>query len=69
MNIPKYVLDREGKIKGETTGSTRPCTLEGCTGRKIGVRWPKEKGQKRAGVTFPCTKGLKFVSEDTWQIL
>lgn len=68
MKIPKYVLDRDGKMRGETTGSFRVCSLEGCRGHRIGVRWPKEPGQKRAHVTFPCTEGLVGVTEDTWRI-
>jgi hypothetical protein len=37
---------------GITTGTLRDCTLEGCTGVKVGVRWPD------GGITWICTKGL-----------
>jgi hypothetical protein len=67
--LPKYILDRDGNLKGQPTGSIRPCNLEGCGGRRIGVRWPKEEGKKRAKITFPCTKGMKTVSDSVWQIL
>lgn len=69
MRPPKFVLSRCGTLKGETTGSVRCCRLEGCGGACIGVRWPKEPGQKRAKVTFPCSKGMKTVNTTTWQII
>lgn len=69
MSIPKYVLNRDGTERGETTGSSRFCRLDGCGGRCIGVRWPKKRGQKRARITFPCTKGMKRVDAETEQIM
>jgi hypothetical protein len=62
------VISRDGKTVGELTGSRHACRLEGCTGLRLGVRWPKEPGQKRRRVTFPCTKGMRW-SGRGWQIL
>ncbi|HRZ18684.1 MAG TPA: hypothetical protein P5136_01390 [Methanofastidiosum sp.] len=56
------IIDRTGKIKGKTTGGTRPCTLEGCRGKKIGVRWEDGK------LTWPCTAGLMKTKEG-WKII
>lgn len=47
------VISRTGEI-GKPTGGQRPCTLEGCLGIRIRVRW---KGGK---ITWPCTHGMSF---------
>lgn len=47
------VLSRDRKLRGVLTGGSRRCQLEGCTGRKLGVRWPDGK------ITWPCTKGMQ----------
>lgn len=62
--FPKFILSRDGELKGEVTSTTRRCRLEGCNGLRLGVRWPDRK------VTYPCTKGMHVVTEqdDTWQI-
>lgn len=37
--------------------------MEGCNGRRLGVKWPDGR------VTYPCTKGLEGTDvEDTWKI-
>jgi hypothetical protein len=60
--IPKFVLSRDGKLKGEVTG-TRPCRLEGCTGEALCVKWPDGKR------TYPCGKGTEATDEpDTVKI-
>lgn len=47
---------------GKLTGGERACTLEGCRGKRIGVRWDDGK------LTWPCTRGM-FIREDgQWQI-
>lgn len=61
--LPKYVLDREGKQRGTVTGGQRLCTLESCRGMKIAVRWPNKK------ITYPCSKGMKEIGGNTWQIM
>ena len=48
------ILSRDGKLKGKATGTTRRCTLEGCTGVRVGTRWPDGK------ITWPCSKGMDF---------
>jgi hypothetical protein len=55
--LPKRVLSRNGKIIGVPTGASYPCSLEGCTGRRIVVRWPDGR------ITRPCTKGLASVDD------
>jgi len=56
------VVSRDGKETGHTTGSTRRCQMDGCLGRRLGVRWPDGK------VTFPCTKGM-VAREQSWKIM
>lgn len=47
--------------EGITTGGEHHCTLEGCRGLRIAVRWSSGK------ITFPCSKGL-IVKHKRWQI-
>ena len=56
------VVSRDGERKGKTTGGTRRCQMEGCLGRRPGVRWANKK------ITFPCTKGMVWDGE-RWKIL
>lgn len=49
---------------GFTTGTTRHCTLEGCRGIRVGVRWPGNKY-----LTWPCSKGMRITARGHWQIL
>lgn len=46
------VFSRDGKKRGVTTGGKHHCGLEGCSGRRIAVRWYD------GTITFPCSKGL-----------
>lgn len=55
------VYSRDAKHLGRTTGSRRPCNLEGCTGLRLGVRWDNGK------ITYPCTKGMIF-RKRSWRI-
>lgn len=48
------ILDRE---VGKTTGTFRDCTLEGCRGLRIGVKWINGK------LTWPCSKGCSIESD------
>lgn len=61
--VPKdtVVYSRGGAEKGVTTGTTRPCRLEGCTGICVTVRWAR-------GTTYPCTKGMHQRADGAWQI-
>ena len=59
MKIPEFVkgtviVSRDGKIEGTFTGTTRPCTLEGCRGLRHTVRWDDGK------ISYPCGKGLDY---------
>lgn len=57
------VYDRTGEKTGVTTGGTRLCKMEGCLGRRIGVRWSDGK------MTWPCTKGMTLTDHNTaWRI-
>jgi hypothetical protein len=56
------VLSRGEAMTGEATGHTRPCTLHGCRGARLQVRWPDQR------ITYPCTKGMERVP-DGWKIL
>jgi len=55
------VISRTGNHTGHTTGATRICTLEGCRGRRIVVKWDNGK------VTYPCTKGMSE-QNGAWKI-
>jgi hypothetical protein len=46
------IRSRGSEMVGKTTGTTRKCQLEGCSGHRYGVRWPTGK------LTWPCGKGL-----------
>jgi hypothetical protein len=66
MNTKVVIARREsgkGIVRGVLTGSERSCSMEGCTGRRLGVRWPDGK------LTWPCTKGMLFEPRKGWQIL
>lgn len=56
------VYSRDGASVGLTTGSTHRCQLEGCTGRRVTVKWPDGK------ITHPCTKGLETRADGAQQI-
>jgi hypothetical protein len=47
------ILSRDGKHKGDTTGTFRMCQTAGCTGLRIGVRWRRDKK-----ITWLCSKSL-----------
>lgn len=55
------VYARDGRV-GLATGGARLCSLAGCTGARIGVRWPDGK------LTWPCTKGMEY-GPDGWKIV
>lgn len=60
--VPEYIWDRAYKRRGETTGGRFRCKLEGCTGMRIATRWPDGK------ITFPCSKGLKYLKPNEAKI-
>ena len=57
------VLSRDGKLKGKLTGGERVCQMESCGGIRYGVRW--EDGT----LTFPCSAGLRWVSNTKLRII
>jgi hypothetical protein len=57
------VYSRDRKEFGMPTGSSTVCKLEGCRGRRIGVRWRDGK------ITFPCTHGMKIYKNGNMRIL
>ena len=56
------IFSRDNKYKGYTTGGVRPCSLEGCRGHRIAVRWEEGK------LTYPCTKDIEYNGKG-WRIL
>ncbi len=48
---------QEGTIIGY-----KDCTLSGCRGRCLGVRWPDGK------LTWPCSRGCSVTHDGTWRI-
>ena len=58
------VLSRSGKEKGKVINQdVRMCRLEGCNGYVSSVRWEDGK------LTYPCSKGMKQIDENTMQII
>ena len=58
------VIARGGRKIGRTTGNEKCCNLEGCTGRRLHVRWKDGK------FTWPCTKGMLWNdAEQSWKII
>ncbi|MCY2924931.1 MAG: hypothetical protein NT031_05745, partial [Planctomycetota bacterium] len=48
------IFARKGcRMVGRSTGTFRACTLDGCTGLRVGVRWSNGR------LTWPCTKGTQ----------
>jgi hypothetical protein len=47
---------------GVATGKTRLCTLSGCTGLRIVVKWPD------GHITWPCSKGMRKNEDGSWSI-
>jgi hypothetical protein len=64
-DIPVFARDAM-EPTGLTTGGTRHCALEGCTGLRIGVRWDNGR------LTYPCSKGMTSAIRKgaySWRIL
>ena len=47
------VITALGEV-GTTSGNYHDCTMEGCRGVRLSVKWPDGKR------TFPCTKGMGY---------
>lgn len=52
--LPKRVLGKGGTEVGKCTGATRACSMDGCSGIRISVKWPDGR------ITRPCSKGMSF---------
>lgn len=58
------VISRDGTERGKTTGAHYHCSMEGCTGHRVVVRWADGK------ITRPCSKGMLLdENTDTWKII
>ena len=63
LKIGDTVVSFNGIYTGKTTGGSRPCQLEGCRGKCLGVRWNDGK------LTFPCTAGMTYDDKTaTWKL-
>jgi hypothetical protein len=58
----KLVYSADRTEAGVRTGGSRLCSMHGCTGMRIAVRWPDGK------LTYPCTKGLVPSNDGSMQI-
>jgi hypothetical protein len=57
------VASRDGALIGTLTGSAYRCRLEGCTGTRLGVRWPDRS------ITYPCSRGMMWdAGKGMWRI-
>jgi len=50
-------------VRGTLTGGEHHCTLEGCRGLRLAVRWPD------GHMTFPCSKGMRVRADGDYEIL
>ena len=58
------IISREGNLKGKGREDEElSCEVEGCRGTQYYVEW--EDGE----VSIVCGKGLKWIDEDTAQII
>jgi len=63
MDNQKKVYSSDCKEWGHTTGSSQQCRLEGCNGKRLGVRWTNGK------ITYPCTKGMESIGFGNLKII
>lgn len=58
-----FIESYNGMSRGAVLNpKSHPCTLEGCTGTRMYVRW------QDGAVTYPCTKGCAMLSAHHWKI-
>jgi hypothetical protein len=62
VNKGEKVISRDGKLEGTTSGSYHRCTLSGCNGVRISVKWSDGKH------TFPCSRGMEH-GNGLWKIV
>lgn len=59
----EHIYSRDKSEKGATTGTSFPCSMHGCTGKRVTVRWADGK------TTYPCSKGLLYDTDlKAWHI-
>jgi hypothetical protein len=56
------VYSRDGKIKGRLTGAAKRCSIESCTGERLGTRWDDDNK-----ITWPCTDGMVW-RKRSWRL-
>ena len=56
------IYSRDLSKSGYATGSTHACQMDGCTGRRVSVRWDDGKH------AYPCSKALEPYM-DGWRIM
>lgn len=58
-----FIESYNGSSRGAILNpNSHPCTLEGCTGTRMYVKW------QDGTVTYPCTKGCAKLSAHHWKI-
>jgi hypothetical protein len=58
------VWARGCQTQGQATGGrTRPCTMDGCIGHLIGVRWTD------GALTFPCSQAMVLNDDGSLKIV
>lgn len=56
------VYNGDASQKGVAKAAGYSCQMEGCTGKRLAVKWPD------GSVTRPCTKGMFTRPDGSWQI-
>lgn len=57
-----HVQNRDGTETGTVVGRGSVCSMDGCGGWRVSVRWPD--GTR----TRPCTRAMARVSNGLWRI-
>jgi hypothetical protein len=60
----KLVHSRDGRKKGRVIDGEKACTLDGCPGVRIAVRW-----FDTLRITWPCSCGMMLRPDGQWQII
>lgn len=63
MEDIKFIINSGGNEIGKVLYFGHPCELEDCNGALFSVKWADGE------VTFPCSKGLEILDEETAKIL
>jgi hypothetical protein len=60
--VGKTILTRDASMEGKVISATRRCSMEGCLGIRLGVRWPNGR------LTYPCSRGITNSPDGKLQI-